>query len=252
MSPQDKVLDKLSKLKASRDGEAKIGNAAAAEAFASAINRLLLQHELSEVDIPLAGVKEEPIVELLVNAGQFGIAFSRMRCGWQEALARIVADAHLCKFLVTSGTNSITFVGTHAHVTVAEYAYGVLASTADRMSMAARAQWWKDECGGQHLKSGNFRAAWLMGFVERIAQRFREARIAEVKAATNTSTALVRLNQALARAQQHVDEKYKKKLAAPKMRGGNSAGMEAGRKAADGIALGQKGVGSSTQKGIKS
>ncbi len=250
MSPQEKILDRLAKLKAAAEGEAKVGNAEAADAFATAINRLLLQHELSEADIPLNVVKEEPIVELLVNAGQFGIEFRRMRCGWQEALARIVAEAHLCKYLVTSGTNNITFVGTLAHVTVAEYAYGVLASAADRMSMAAREEWWKDECGGRHLASGNFRAAWLMGFVERIAQRFLEARVVEVRAAANSSQALMRLDNALVRVQAYIGEKYKKKAPATAMRGGSSAGREAGRKAADAMPLGQKGIRTSTHKRI--
>ena len=60
-----RILDKLSKLRAAAEGEAALGNAAAAEAFASTINRMLLQHELSMEDIPQSGVNDEPIVELI-------------------------------------------------------------------------------------------------------------------------------------------------------------------------------------------
>jgi len=245
----DKVLDKLSKLKAMAEGEAKIGNAAAAEAFAEAINRLLLQHELSATDIPTRAAAEEPIVELRVDLSAFGVKRTGVRVGWQEALARVVADAHLCKFLVTRGSNTITFVGTHAHVAVAEYAFGVLTSSADRMSMAARVQWWKDSCGGQHLASGNFRAAWLTGFIERIAERFAEARRSEVRATGNTSTALIRLEGALVRAQAYVDDKFgKKTIHSAKLGVGSWEGRKAGRAAADKIQLGQKGVGTSGAK----
>ena len=250
MSPSEKILDKLSKLKAAREGEAALGNSAAAEAFAEAINRLLIQHELSEVDIPVGGVKDEPIVEQLVDLKQFGIKHSRVRIGWQEALARIVAQAHLCKFLVATGSNFITFVGTREHVAVAEYAYGVLASAADRMSFAAREQWWKDECGGQHLESNGFRGSWLSGFIGRIGERFKEARKAEVAQAANSSTALMRLDNALVRVQKHVDEKYKRKVAGTSMGGNNAAGYRAGRAAADQMKIRQRGVGSSSTKQI--
>ncbi|MES2360014.1 MAG: hypothetical protein V4529_16865 [Gemmatimonadota bacterium] len=250
MSPTDKILDKLSKLKASREGEAALGNSAAAEAFAEAISRLLLQHELSEADIPIGGVKDEPIVEQLVDLSAYGIKRNHARIGWQEALARIVAPAHLCRFLVHSGSNFITFVGTREHVVVAEYAYGVLAAAADRMSFAAREQWWKDECGGQHLESNGFRASWLSGFVQRIAERFREARKREVEQAANSSTALMRLDGVLARAQRHVDEKYKRKTAAASTGGANAAGYRAGRDAADSMKIGQRGVGSNNSKQI--
>lgn len=242
MSPE-KILDKLAKMRAAAEGEAAIGNTAAAEAFAQAINRMLIQHELTMEDIPMAGGKEEPIIELRADLRAHGIKDVSGRVSWQESLARIVSEAHLCKFLVTTGSNMITFVGTKEHATVASYAFGVLCSAADRMSIKARADWWKAEHGGKHVASGNFRAAWLRGFVLRIAERFAEARRAEVKASQmSESTALVRLNQALVRAQAHIAERYKRKAPGISMKGGNSAGYAAGRAAADQMRLGQKGI----------
>lgn len=240
----DKILDKLSKLKAAQESEAKIGNTAAAESFAAMINSMLLKHELSMEEIPQGGVaQDEPIVELMVDLSSHGIKQVRVRLGWQEALARIVAKAHLCKHLISKGSNRIWFVGTKSNTTVAEYAYGVLASAADRMSMAAREEWWRKECGGQHLASGNYRAAWLHGFIERISERFDEARRQEVRATGDASTALIRLNNALVRAQSYVSENYKKKaIPAASMSTGNWDGRAAGRAAADKMAIGRKGV----------
>lgn len=250
----NKILDKLAKLKASRDGEAAIGNQAAAEAFAEAINRLLLQHELSEADIPDATAKDEPIVELWTTPDELranGVKYGRVRQGWQEALARRVAAAHLCRFLVTTGSNTITFVGTEAHAQCAKYAYLVLAGAASRMSVEARDAYWREHRDEPDFKSGNFRAAWLKGFIERIGERFDEARRKEVAAAgVSTSTALVCLNRAIVRADAYVKDKYKRHVHAPTFRGGISTGYHEGRRAADRMKIGQRGVdaGSSVKK----
>lgn len=242
MSPQDKLLDKLSKMKASADGERKLGNEAAAEAFAEAINRLLLQHELSEADIPIDGVKDEPIVDRFVDLAEHGIKQTRSRIGWQEVLARIVAKAHLCSFFCYPGSNAISFVGTAAHVAVASYAYGILLSSAARMSVRARDDYWKAHRDDPDFESGNFRAAWLSGFIQRIGERFDEAKKAEVAAAASSSTALMRLDGALVRAKAYTEQHGTGKVAAPRMSGGSELGVREGRKAADQMKLGQKGV----------
>ena len=242
---QEKILDKLSKLRAARDGEAKLGNSAAAEAFAGMINRMLLEHELSEIDIPLRGNNEEPIIELLVDLRAHGIKFSKSRIGWQETLAQVVARAHLTKILVTQGTNYITFVGTKSHATVAEYAYGVLVNAADRMSVEARQKYWNENRYKPDFDSGNYRAAWLSGFIQRIAERFDEARRTEVAALgpASTGTALIRLDQQLVRAQDYIKAKAgMRNVREARMSSGISVGREAGRRAADNMAIGRKGI----------
>jgi hypothetical protein len=245
MSPQEKVLDKLSKLMAMKESEAAIGNTEAAEAFASMINAMLLRHNLSAEQVPVGGtVKEEPITEVMFEPTSHGFQRTKARVGWQEALAGIVAEAHLCKHLISRRSNCIWFVGTETNAKVAEHAYAVLVRAADRMSMAARVEWWKKECGGKHLASGNYRAAWLHGFIERIAERFREARRAEVQATGDAGTALIRLDQALVRARDYVKVKYTKKpIEAATMRTGNYQGRIDGRAAADKMNVGQRGVG---------
>lgn len=249
----DKILDKLAKMKAMQESEAKIGNQAAADAFANMINSMLLKHELSEVDIPLrAGGAEEPIVEQRVDPRSHGIKFSRSRVGWQEALARVVGEAHLCKFLVTSGTNYITFVGTKSHCAVAEYAYVVLVNAAVKMSKEARDAYWRENRRRDDFESGNFRAAWLGGFIQRIGERFAEARRREVASVLNPGIAMIHLDKALVRAQAHVDEKYKRKAAATTVGRGCAEGRQAGRAAADAMAIGQQGVSGRAAKSLGS
>lgn len=244
---ESKILDKLSKLKAAQHGEAALGNSAAAEAFASAINRLLLEYELSEADIPIGGIKDDPIIEQIFDPQVHEMKRSCVRIGWQESLAGVVARAHLCKLLVTAGSNFITFVGTKSHVAVAEYAYAVLARSADQMSAEARERWWKEECGGKHLESNGFRGSWLEGFIGRIAERFEEAKKKETQATGNETMALMRLSNAMTRASDYVAEKYKTKIRSASTGGQNYDGYRAGRKAADAMNIGQRGVEGSTK-----
>lgn len=253
---QDKILDKLAKLKRQAESEAKIGNVAAAEAFAQALNAMLLRHELSMEDVPTGQREDDPIVEQMVDPKRHGLKFGRSRVGWQETLASIVARAHLCKIIVHPGTNYVTFVGTRSHVEVAEYAYGVLAGAADRMSMEARVEWWKREHGGAHVKSGNYRASWLTGFVLRIQERLRETRAAEVAQANQLalaagagSTALMRLDGALARVTDYMG-KYKSRASAVNLGMGNGDAFRDGRRAADQMNIGQRGVKGAANKQI--
>lgn len=135
---RDRVLNKLVKMQAVREGEAALGNEAAAEAFAEAINRMLIEHELKPSDLDYARSQDhDPVIEVPVNLGHYKIKSTGHRTAWQEALARIVARAHLCTFLVRNGSNQITFVGTRSHAMVAEYAYGCLVPAADTMSFHA-------------------------------------------------------------------------------------------------------------------
>src|SRR6266702_3576511 len=65
---QQKVIDRLVKLQKQREGEAALGNTAAAEAFAGAINRMLIENELNPSDIDYArGADHDPVIELSVD-----------------------------------------------------------------------------------------------------------------------------------------------------------------------------------------
>lgn len=260
---KEKLIDKLQKMQRQRDSEAAIGNSEAAEAFASKINEMLLKHELTESDIESRIIaSEEPIIELPWAQAAYGVKKTGARSAWQERLARIVARANLCKFLIRTKSNDIWFVGTKPHAMVAEYTFGVLVAAADKMSFKAG---WnfrvelrkKHGIGNQRSLAAHkheafgYRASWLDAFTARIAERFEEARKVAVQDAETVtpgsgSTALIRLDGQLARAQRYVDDKFagrRSKASAISGRfGSNAAGHAAGRSAADRMVIGRKGV----------
>lgn len=253
---RERVLRKLVKMQQVRDGEAALGNAAAAEAFAAAINRMLIEHELHPSDIDYARTTDDdPVIEVPVDLAQYDIEPKRQRVAWQERLARTVARAHLCTFLISRGTNKIWFVGTRSHAVVAEYAYGTMARAAAVLCKAAYHQYGL-ECAKQAGRSGwmagapGFCEAWLAAFISRIAQRLDEARsaaVAEVAADLpgGTTAALMRLDGALTKARAYVDNKFKGKgigALGTAWRRGNDAGSAAGRAAADSMAIGRRGM----------
>ncbi len=252
MDHREKVLHRLVKMQKSRDGEAAIGNLEAAEAFASAINRMLLEYELHPSDIDYARTADnDPVVEIYVDLRGHNIPTKRARIAWQEGLARIVAKAHLCSFLICPGSNNIIFVGTKSHATVAEYAYGIMVPAVIKMASydyhKAQAAYAKR---GENYKIAGFSASWHLAFLARVTERFDAARKAAVATVTDapgaSSTALIRLDGALVKVRSYLNDKFKSKRGAPALnglRGGNhEAGRAAGRAAADRMVIGRKGV----------
>jgi hypothetical protein len=256
---REKVIDKLIKIQAQAASEKAIGNAEAAEAFAAMLNKMLISNELSVTDLEYAKARDnDPIVEVTVDRLAHGIEQKKTRVAWQEHLARIVAKGHMCTFLIRVHSNSIVFVGTRSHAMVAEYAYGTLVPAAEKMSLRAR-HVYREELRQVHgIESGKslrgvkegfgFREAWLDGFVRRIGERLDEARATAVQEASaqsgsSTSTALIRLDGALAKARKYTDDKFSGRsgVSALNSRGTNHReGQARGKAAADAMTLGRK------------
>jgi hypothetical protein len=269
--PKERLLRKLVKLQTQREGEAKLGNTAAAEAFAAMINKMLIENELNPSDIDYArSTDNDPIVELPVNLEKYSIKKSKTRVAWQESLARIVAKGHLCSFLLQPGSNQLWFVGTKSHATVAEYVYGMLAPAAFKMSEEARRDF-RNECRRKcnYTKMDGFeeaygyREAWIEAFVTRIGERLDEVREAAMKEAEarrvreavpgGESTALMRLDGAMVKVSRYIDDKFKGKRGAHALRDkyrNNEAGASAGRAAADRMPIGRKGVSGGSTRGL--
>jgi len=250
---REKVLARLVKMQAQRDGEATLGNLDAAEAFAAAINRMLIDYELNPSDIDYARTADtDPIVDVRVDLKKYGIKAQGSRIAWQEQLARIVATAHLCTFLISTRHNSITFVGTKSHATVAEYVYGTLVPPVKKMSLRDYEAFMR-VCikeGRRHELHG-FMGSWLHSFMERLSQRFDEARKAAVAAAApgipgGESTAMVRLDGALAKVKKHIDDRFSRKRkyasALNSPYGHHEEGRAKGLAAANSMVIGRRGV----------
>lgn len=257
-----KVIDRLVKMQAARDGEAALNNTAAAEAFAAAINRMLIEHELNPSDLDYArATDKDPVIELFVDLQKYGIDKSKSRVAWQESLARTVAKAHLCSFLLRPGSNSIWFVGTTSHAQVAEYVYGTLVPAVEKMSIAERLQH-NRQVEQEAKASGDtnwrqrihgFREAWLDAFIERITERFDEARKAAVKQAAADvpgaeSQALMRLDGQLVKVRKYIDDKFagrggrRRVSALSTGKSTHAEGRAWGKAAADRMPIGRKGV----------
>lgn len=261
--------------RAEREGADAEAAAKEAEAFAAAINRMLIEYELNPTDIDYARTTaDDPVIEARVDLDRFKIDRVKSRVAWQEDLARIVARAHLCTFLLRPGSNQIWFVGTKSHATVAEYVYGTLVPSVIKMSEQARREF-RNECRRKcnYTKMDGFpeaygyREAWINAFVRRISERFQEAREAAVREAEERlraegaeilpgaeSLALVRLNGAMAKVNRYIDDKFKSKCGRAGSLSGkyrnNEAGAAAGRAAADRMAIGRKAVTSAATRGL--
>lgn len=254
---REKMIAKLVKMQASRDGEAAIGNTAAAEAFAAAINRMLVEHELNPSDLDYARASDnDPIIELHVDLSKYKIDKKKTRIAWQESLARTVAKAHLCTFLIRQGSNDIWFVGTKSHATVAEYVFGTLVPAASRMSYIEyrRFRHSVKPINGKYSRpeTHGFIEAWLDAFIGRITERFDEARKAAVAEAVvdvpgAESQALIRLDGALVKVRKYIDDKFAARrrsgaYALSTGRSSNAEGRARGRAAADSMVIGRRGV----------
>ncbi|CAB4190038.1 hypothetical protein UFOVP1196_27 [uncultured Caudovirales phage] len=254
---RDRIMKKLVKLQASREGEAQLGNSAAAEAFAGMINKMLVENELNPSDLDYArSTDNDPVIEIPVNFGRYNHVEKKVRIAWEESLARVVAHAHLCTFLIRTGSNHITMVGTKSHATVAEYVYGTLAPLASKLAdeeyYAFYAQLQRERKDTREVRG--FRPAWLDAFIERISERFQESRAQAVAAAPEgTSQALMRLDGALQKTRKYIDDKFnKKRKYANPLNGGakrHAEGRAWGRAAADRMILGRKGVNPSSNQG---
>lgn len=242
---RDRLLRKLAKMKAAQEGEAKLGNMEAAEAFAAAINRMLIDNELDMSDVDYKSQQDDdPVVQMMVNLDSYGIKRKKVRVDWQESLAHIVAKAHLCRFLVSPGSNRIFFVGTRSHAMVAEYVYGTLAPIADKMATKEKYKYGA-ECfkrDGHWRGVNGFREAWLSAFLHRIDERFEEMKRAAVAQTPNSSTALIRLSGALVKANQYMEQFKGRAPGLGGLRQRNAEGARRGRAAADSMALGRQGV----------
>jgi len=254
----DKILRKLVKLKAQAQSEAKIGNAEAAETFAAMVNSMMLKYELSSLDVEYARVQaEDPVVEIKVDFGVYKIRPQKTRIAWQEQLASIVAKSHLCAWFLRPRSNDIWFAGTKSHATVAEYVYGTLVPIVDKLADKEYYDYLAmvQRRDGSSKAAHGYRPSWISAFIHRLDERFEEAKrktIVEECGEGNTKTGLMRLEGAMVKVRRYCDDKFAGRPTAASVHGKSTfhaAGHADGRKAADSIAIGRKGVNPSNVKG---
>lgn len=250
---EQKIIDKIVKLQQQADGEAKLGNSAAAESFAAMANKLLLDYELSASDLDYKRNSEkDPVIEKYVDFGKHNMKVCKTRIWWQEELANLIANAHLCRVLIIPGSNRVVFVGTQSHATVAEYVFGTMVPAIDKMADVEYYAYYDQMARqGKGAEARGYRKGWLKAFVMRLGQRFHDERqksIARAKAdnAMPESQSLIRLGNSMQKVNDYIDNKFKAKrrryVGELQFGRNHAAGIRDGAAAADRINLGQRGI----------
>ncbi len=255
----EKILEKLAKIKAHADSAEKIGSTEEAQTFAEMLQRLLLKHNLDMSDIEFAKHEvDEPVEKFSIDWEQYGLKTKKQRIDWEERLASIVADAHFCRILVSEHSNRIWLVGRKSNAAVAEYLIVTLRRAAKKIAYLALAEYQRDLknksqcliCGlnkDHHVWESHefqrekitdhhgFKASFLAAFVNRIAERLKETRESVV---TSNCTALVRINKDEAAVRDFMSQNYIGHAKMIRSRSGsNSEGFLRGRQAADAVNL---------------
>lgn len=260
----DKLLEKLAKIKAHAESAKDIGNEAEAQAFAGMLQNLLLKHKLEMTDIQyIKEMESEPIIQSdpkiqwdRERKRYFYVDFPDVevvmrRVGWMEQLAQVVAEYNACRILVVEGRSYIMFVGHKSNVAICEYLFITMLRTADKLSAKAAMKFRREAraaAGGAGYTPGGYRESFLKGFITRIQKRLEDEKNAF---GGNTGTALVRVNKEALQVKDYMAGKYKTSSKSPNRGRGefNLHGYREGQKLADSLELKANAVNSGKPNG---
>jgi hypothetical protein len=229
----EKLIARIKKIHTQAESAKAIGSEAEAATFAASVQKMLMRYRIDMSDLEARQhAKDEPIEDELINWGAHGFESGRQK-QWIEDLASVVARAHFCRILISKSGDAIWLVGRSTDRRVAEYVIVTLRRTAeelaDREGRAYRRQQ-RREVGATLGHAKNFAQGWYRGFIQRVAERYREERDASVKASANAGTALVRVQKIDEEVGEYVSAKYKKTITRKvTVRDSNNAGRQAGR-----------------------
>lgn len=254
--PMEKLVDRIKKMHAKAESAKALGNEAEAFAFASAVSKLLLKHNLEMTDVQAAAAeKEDPVKAHYFDPRTFGLPRKKRREHWSELLARIVADAHMCGILPVNKSNMIMLIGTRSNRQACEFMLVFLTRYAVEHSEKDYVRYFY-ECRdqGDVTKARGYKAGWLLGFVTRLAMRYKADKQEVIKEVQQVNPhALVRLKHQLVKIQEVTD--ILSDRIAPTPRGRDLDKDGSGRGIADGMDHGDrvqlKGAGLHQPKGKK-
>lgn len=252
MSPTERIIDKLKKVHNMAEGARAIGNEAEAQAFAEMFEKLLTRHKLTMSDIDFAKLEaEEPVVQHTPDWQAHGWEYKKQGEQWQAILSKIVAEAHYCDIIRIIGTNRFIIVGRRSDAEVAEYAIITLLRAADKIGRHEYGRYYRQcQAAGDVTRARGFRDAFMLGFINRLSERYRELRATHKG---ETSTALVRIDRerkAVADFMTKLREDGETRSMVSRKRWAmNEAGRRRGREVADSVNLGGKAVKAGGVKG---
>lgn len=216
MAPEDKdkLIEKLAAIKRGEESAREVGNEEEAQMFAATLRSLLLKHNLSMTEVEFRNQDQvEPVDNERVDWSKYGIPHKARRIRWVELLGNVVTNAHGCRILVVPGSNTLYIVGRKSNRELAGYVLAVLVRSAEKLAQKSYDvfYWQCEKTGTQHRARG-YKASFLNGFINRIAERY-EDQTRTVDADPSTCTAIVRINSDLAAVNRWVQEQTTKKAA---------------------------------------
>jgi hypothetical protein len=277
----DNVMRKLAKIKALKESAEQIGSEGEAMAAAALLNELLIRHKLEMTDIEYdLEIKEEPVDRYPVGGGvSYGskengwkkfykdypdVEVKEKRIEWSERLARMISEAYGCRFMVTTGSSRITFVGRKSNVAIVEYMYITMYRVVEKLSWKEyktarnKVKWaaTKEGLKGHQISYDSlsgYRAAWIDGFVGRVDEMLYEMH-KSAEQQDSTGTALMRIDSDALATEEYLanwreeDKKNHKQAASLKESWSyNSKGRTAGRQKADEVGITASGLNNATK-----
>lgn len=257
MSEKEKIIDKVKKLRDHAKSAEKIGSEAEAQAFAAMMQKLMSEHKILMSEIEHAKLDEtDPIVRIATDGSSLRKGkrfYPQQRLVWMELLARTVAKAHYCEAAIRLGSAVQVFIGRRTDAEAAKMAFEYLSTAALHLAynawQTARA---KAKREGTEWRPG-FRESWLVGFCQRLGERYDEEMEAIKMQWAQSGTALMRLTDAMTVVKNYLAKAPMRK--APRLQGvevENEDGYMKGRKAAEDVALKNSSVKLEAQKAIAS
>jgi Protein of unknown function (DUF2786) len=241
---REAVLDRLKKLYAKAKSAEAIGSEEEAKAFAAKVQELLSLHKIDLSEVEYQNLDEtDPVIKRLVDFGSAGIKVKKRRVEWQESMADIVCLAYFCKFIVFTGSSNLYFVGRGVDLEAAEQVFLYLLRVANSLADKEYVKFFY-ECrdAGDVTMARGFRSAYLVGFTQRLSERYNEERERIKNQHAASGTALIRLTDAI-KAVENFIEKAADTKRAPNIgattREENEEGYKRGRRDAEAIPIGQ-------------
>lgn len=227
---REKIIDKVRKLHAHAGSAARIGSEEEAQAFANRVQELMAHHKIEMSEVEWVAQREQDLVKTWCDSRE------KRKKGqeWEIFLAGAVAKAQSCRILLYGGTAVMAFYGLKEDTEAAQMAYMYLVDAARNLGEKAYVRYFY-ECRdrGDVKRARGYKGSWLMGFVSRLSQRYRENEDKIRQACAGT--ALIRISQSLARVDAALKDVKVKVTVAPAIK--NVKGYVHGKEAADKIKM---------------
>lgn len=175
MNDRRKIIDKLKKMQAKAASSEALGYEAEALAFAEAMQKMISEYKVEKAELGVEDEKKEEIKLVRAPLEKFKIPLRRRQSPWQQRLAAAIAAGHYCRVAISLGSNAIWFAGKEVDAQIAGDVWGKLVvaaeAIADKEYVAYFYRCKRD--GKVHLARG-YRQSFLLGFTNRLRQRYAE------------------------------------------------------------------------------